>query len=73
MKIPKEIIQAGQFTQSEIVNIRYLGKYKGCDVYHYAIPDSATGFPFVYLFDGKKVVEVTEFEALEITSLFVKD
>lgn len=53
--------------------LKLIGKYKGQDAYHYAEPDADTGFPFVFLYDGSTVTEISGFEALDITASLVKD
>ena len=73
MKIPKQVIEIGKFTADQIKDIKYLGKYKGSDVYHYAIPNAETGFPFIFLYKDGKVQEINGFEAIRITVLLVKD
>lgn len=73
MKIPKQVIKAGKFSADHIKYIEYLGKYKGADVYHFAVPDAITGFPFIFLYKEGKVQEIKGFDALHITDLFVKD
>lgn len=75
MKIPEPVKQAAQgLIDMYGFNIDYLGTYEGADVYMYHFPDDVdTGFPFVYLYDNDNVEEITDFEALDIIRLFVKD
>lgn len=55
-------------------NIKYIGKYDGCDAYLFQFPeDSSTGFPFVYLLGDNKVTEVSGGIALDIIDLLIKD
>lgn len=48
-------------------NLVPIGKFKDQDVYRFLFPDNdETGFPYVYLYDGKKAQEVTGLDALDI-------
>lgn len=67
--IPKEITSLAP----EGATIEYLGKYVGMDAYHAYIPDAVTGFPFVYVVNGKHIKEITGFDALEIINEFIKE
>lgn len=53
--------------------VKYIGEYNGSSAYYSAIKDCDTGFPFVYLYDGKVVTEITGFDALNIADLLIKD
>lgn len=56
------------------VNFDYLGRYNDADTYVYKFPeDCETGFPFVYLLKDNSVTEVTDYIALHIIGLLVKD
>ena len=74
MKVPKQIISASGLPENETKHIKYIGKYKGRDVFHYAEPDVETGFPFIYLWEKEdnSVEEITGFDALKITCSLVK-
>ena len=72
--IPKPVIDAA----SELIklygnHLEYLGRYKGQEAFCYGIPNAETGFPFVYLYNGEIVKEITHFDALEIINLLVED
>lgn len=56
-------------------NFEYIGQHEGKNVYMFIFPnDIETGFPFIYLWDrGDDIVELTGFEALDITNLLIKD
>ncbi len=48
-------------------NLALIGKHNGQDVYRFLFPENdETGFPYVYLYDGKKAREVTGHDALSI-------
>lgn len=75
MKVPEEIKHAAK----SLIDLYgdtfdYLGKYKGQHAFLFRFPeDTDTGFPYIYLFKDGKVSEVTDFEALSITRLLIKD
>lgn len=75
MNIPEQVKKAaGSLVEMYGLSFDYLGKYQGKDAFQYRFPnDTDTGFPFVYLFDGVNVTEVTGFEALDIIGLFVEN
>lgn len=56
MKIPDIVQKASSYP------LIYVGNYQGRDVYARIPPEvdngSGTGYPFVYLYDGKQVEEV---------------
>lgn len=53
--------------------VKYIGEYKGSSAYYSAIENCDTGFPFVYLYDGKVVIEITGLDALNIANSLIKD
>ena len=72
--IPQIVLEKAQhILQIDGSFIKYLGKRKNVSVYYSAVKDADTGFPFVYLFDGKNVEEKTGTEALDISRSFLKD
>lgn len=75
MNIPEQVKKAAEsHVEMYGLSFNYLGKHQGKDAFQFHFPDDAnTGFPFVYLFDGTSVTEVTGFEALDITGLFVEN
>lgn len=75
MNIPEQVKKAaGSLVEMYGLSFDYLGKYQDKDAFQFRFPDDAdTGFPFVFLFDGTSVTEVTGFEALDIIGLFVED
>ncbi len=73
MKVPKQIISASGLPENEAKHIKYIGKYKGRDAFHYAEPNSIAGFPTIFLYDGGQVEILHGFESLSIISSHVKD
>lgn len=53
--------------------VKYIGEYNGSSAYYSAIKNCDTGFPFVYLYNGKVVIEITGFDALNIADSLIKD
>lgn len=75
MKIPEAVKTAAKpLIDRYGLSVDYLGEYKGGQAYIYQFPeDSDTGFPFVYLYKGDTVKEITGFDALDIVNLFVEN
>ena len=75
--IPESVLMEAQGLISLYGNtLKYLGEYKGYDVYQFAFPENTeTGFPFVYLHNtsNNQVMEITGFDALDIICEFVKE
>lgn len=73
MEIPKAVLAAaGELVDMFGPSFSLLGELDGAQFYLFEYPeDEKTGFPFVYQFkEGEPVLEITDFEALEIIRLF---
>ena len=71
MNIPKAVIREASETLELLGGtVDYLGKIDdGRDAYlHKPATDGDTGFPFVYLYDGRTAMEITGSEALAIVN-----
>ena len=53
--------------------VKYLGRSKDGDIFYGAIEGCDTGFPSVFIFNGRFVREINGFEALAISRPFLKD
>lgn len=76
MNVPKTVEEEARETLELLGGtIEYLGKIEdGRDAYvHKPAFDGCTGFPFVYLYDGRTATEITGFDALDILSLLAGD
>lgn len=54
-------------------SIKHIGSLDGREVYYAYVDGAETGFPSVFLFDGRDVEEIYGFEALNISRPFFKD
>lgn len=73
-KIPQKILaEVADILADEGGFVKYIGKYKGKEVYYAAIEGALTGFPYVYLFDGENVINVEPIKGLDITAALIKD
>lgn len=61
MNIPEQVKnEARALIEQYGDTFEYLGIYEGQEAYVFKFPeDSCTGYPFVYLYDGKEVTEIT--------------
>ncbi len=61
MNIPEQVKnEARALIEQYGDTFEYLGIYEGQEAYVFKFPeDSCTGYPFVYLYDGKDVTEIT--------------
>lgn len=75
MNIPEQIKNEARLLIEQYGDsFEYLGNYEGQDAYVFQFPENSdTGYPFVYLYDGKNVDEITGPLALDIIDSFVKD
>ena len=73
--IPAQVKKAAaQLIENYGDKIDYIGIYKGKQVYLYRFPeDVEAGFPFYFLYDGRSVDVVSDFEALNLGSIFLHD
>lgn len=56
MNIPEQVKNEARLLIEQYGDsFEYLGKFEGQDAYVFKFPeDSDTGYPFIYLYDGKK-------------------
>ena len=76
MNIPKAVMREASETLELLGGtVVYLGKINdGREAYlHKPAIDGCTGFPFVYLYDGRTAMEITGFDALDIINDFVEE
>ncbi len=61
MNIPEQVKnEARALIEQYGDTFEYLGIYEGQEAYVFKFPeDSCTGYPFVYLYDGKDATEIT--------------
>lgn len=61
MNIPEQVKnEARALIEQYGDTFEYLGIYEGQEAYVFKFPeDSCTGYPFVYLYDGKDTTEIT--------------
>lgn len=75
MTIPEAVLKAAKgLVNLYGPNLVLLGERAGQEVYQFVFPkDEKTGFPFVYLYEkGKPVLELTDYEALDIVASFAE-
>ena len=68
-KIPKQVFDAiGDISKDDVfIGVENVGVYENKDVYKIKMSeDSETGYPLIYLYDGKKVEQVYGFDALNL-------
>ena len=68
-KIPKQVLDAiGDISKDDVfIGVENVGVYENKDVYKIKMSeDSETGYPLIYLYDGKKVEQVYGFDALNL-------
>lgn len=72
-KIPSEVLEKAKFLLDSGGFVKYLGRSKDGDIFYGAIEGCDTGFPSVFIFNGRFVREVNGFEALAVSRPFLKD
>lgn len=75
MNIPEQVKNEARLLIEQYGDsFEYLGKFEGQDAYVFKFPEeSDTGYPFIYLYDGKKADEVTGPLALDIIDSLVEN
>lgn len=75
MNIPVQVKdEARELIEQYGDTFEYLGDYEGREAYMFKFPeDSCTGYPFVYLYDGKTATEVSGPLSLDIIGSLVED
>ena len=75
MNIPVQVKdEARELIEQYGDTFEYLGDYEGREAYMFKVPeDSCTGYPFVYLYDGKTATEVSGPLSLDIIGSLVED
>lgn len=75
MEIPQKVKEAAKeliITYGD--NIAYIGEYNGKATYEFSFRgDTPTGFPVIYLYDGKDVEEVIGVKTLKIIQKLFKE
>lgn len=68
MNIPEQVKnEARALIEQYGDTFEYLGIYEGQEAYVFKFPeDSCTGYPFVYLYDGKEATEITAPLSLDV-------
>lgn len=68
MNIPEQVKnEARALIEQYGDTFEYLGIYEGQEAYVFKFPeDSCTGYPFVYLYDGKEATEITSPLSLDV-------
>lgn len=75
MNIPVQVKdEARELIEQYGDTFEYLGDYEGQEAYMFKFPeDSCTGYPFVYLYDGNTVTEISGPLSLDIIGSFVEN
>ncbi len=71
--IPSIVLEKAKFLLDRGGFVKYLGRSKDGDIFYGAIEGCDTGFPSVFIFNGRFVREINGFEALAISRPFLKD
>lgn len=73
-EIPQAILEACKdILEYDGGCVEYIGKHEGKEAYYAYIENALTGFPHVYLWDGKQVYITSKHEGLTIASECIED
>lgn len=75
MVTPAKVKQAAQYLIDMYGDhVEHLGQHQGAEAFYYHFPDEITaGLPHVFLLKDGKVMEVCDFDALDILNTFVEN
>lgn len=75
MNVPEQIRTAARgLIEQYGDSFDYLGTFEGQEGYLFKFPEnSCTGFPFLFLYDGNEVAEITGPSVFDFIDLYVKD
>lgn len=75
MNIPEQVKNEARWLIEQYGDsFDYLGNHEGADYFLYKFPeDVTTGFPFVFRYGDGQVMTYSDFEALDLINLLIKD
>lgn len=75
MNIPEQVKNEARWLIEQYGDsFDYLGNHEGADYFLYKFPeDVTTGFPFVFRYGDGSVMTFSDFEALDLINLFIKN